>query len=85
LKIKRRTVASINARADRPDARRLGQCSILLSGNAAAEAVTIVRTMVGVLMDPNQAPDLKTIIRLMRLQRDFNRQLMDSGKVLAAQ
>jgi hypothetical protein len=37
LKIKRRTVASINACADRPDATRLGQGRVILSGDAAAE------------------------------------------------
>jgi hypothetical protein len=79
------TVPSINACADRPHATRLAHGRVLLSGDAAAEALTIVRTMIGVLMDRNQAPDLKTIIRLMRLQRDFNRQLLDSGKVLVTE
>jgi hypothetical protein len=44
------------------------------------KGVAIAGAMIRALRDRGQAQDLKS--RLMRLQRDFNRQLLDSGKVL---
>jgi hypothetical protein len=85
FKVKPGTMKKLLACADRHGVKRVGYGKIIFAGDSALVAMSIVRATVRTLLERDLPLEPRKIIALMRLQRDFNRQLLDSGKALIAE
>jgi len=80
IRIKLRPFPSIDPEVEQARRRSIGHGQLLVSGENAHEAFSRLDETVRRLRNQHPPCDLKTIIKLMRLQRDFNRQLLECGE-----
>jgi hypothetical protein len=58
---------------------RIGHGQLVISGETAIQAIGVLDRKIAMLL--NEEPrDFETLLELMRLKADFNRQLLESGK-----
>jgi hypothetical protein len=84
FKVKRSTLKKIRACADLQGAKQLGHGKVILAADSAIEAIGIVRATLQTVLERDPPPDPRTILQLMQLQLDFNRQLINASTKLAA-
>ena len=76
--IKLRALAGLG-KAARSRVRFIGHGRLLVAGDTAQQAIAVLGGAVQRLLDPDPVANVRQVIELMRLQKSFNRALIDIG------
>lgn len=80
LRVKARVLAALGKEAEQCGIKQIGHGKILLASDNAEAAITKLGGIVEELLGKQPGPDYSLILEIMRLQREFNAQLIATAQ-----